>query len=31
LAHLLLELAGHADPLRLRKHKRGPKMPKRPG
>lgn len=31
LAHLLLQLAGHADPLRLRKHKRGPKTPKKPG
>jgi len=31
LAHLLLQIAGHADPRRLRKHKRGPKKPKNPG
>jgi IS4 transposase len=31
LATLLLQIAGHADPLRLRKHKRGPKVPKKPG
>jgi IS4 transposase len=31
LAGLLLQIAEHADPLRLRKHKRGPKMPKKPG
>lgn len=31
LAHLLLQVAGHANPFRLRKHKRGPKTPKKPG
>jgi IS4 transposase len=31
LAQLLLQLAGHADPRRLCKHKRGPKTPKKPG
>jgi IS4 transposase len=31
LANLLLQVAEHADPLRLRKHKRGPKVPKKPG
>ena len=31
LANVLLQVAGHADPRRLRKHKRGPKMPKKPG
>lgn len=31
LADLLLQIAGHADPRRLRKHKRGPKVPKKPG
>lgn len=31
LAVLLLQIAGHADPRRLRKHKRGPKVPKKPG
>lgn len=31
LAALLLQIAGHADPRRLRKHKRGPKVPKKPG
>lgn len=31
LAQLLLQVATHADPRRLRKHKRGPKMPKKSG
>jgi IS4 transposase len=31
LAALLLQLAARADPKRLRKHKRGPKVPKKPG
>jgi IS4 transposase len=31
LADLLLQVAAHADPLRLRKHKRGPKVPKKLG
>lgn len=31
LADLLLQVAAYADPLRLRKHKRGPKLPKKPG
>jgi IS4 transposase len=31
LAALLLQVAAHADPLRLRKHKRGPKKPKKTG
>ena len=31
LANVLLQVAGHADPIRLRKHKRRPKMPKNPG
>jgi IS4 transposase len=31
LAHLLLQVAGYADPRKLRKHKRGPKVPKKPG
>jgi hypothetical protein len=31
LAALLLQIAGHADPRRLRKHKLGPKVPKKPG
>lgn len=31
LGDLLLQVAQHADPHRLRKHKRGPKVPKKPG
>jgi len=31
LAALLLQIAAYADPFRLRKHKRGPKVPKKPG
>jgi IS4 transposase len=31
LAALLLQIAAYANPLRLRKHKRGPKVPKKPG
>jgi hypothetical protein len=31
LANILLDVAGHANPLRLRKNKRGPKVLKKPG
>ena len=31
LAALLLQIAAYADPFRLRKHNRGPKVPKKPG